>query len=1054
MKTIKKTLLHYQKGTSNKVYNVYLIEVSSGNYLVNFEYGRFGATLREGSKTATPVDLTKAQKLYDSLVVSKMNKEYLVKEGYDSTKQEEKKEKKTLTSQEYKNLLIERLKKVGEVESTEHTTQTRDNGATGFRAIHSTVTTSTHSTTKLKKVDNYEVSRLIYRAGELKIVEAKELVVKIYELNTNEENAFYYAVVWTLGRYRDASLRSTIESLREKLDKASKYIVEEALFLLEDEREAQHIRALSLVMPYSISLEGQNSKAFVEQITSLSAMITDTYKRYKDADEWYNDEKKKVKKELMPLLSKADELYLKLYMKSTISSFEREVFMHIIHLVPMTEFNFSLYRRLYKMAEFREDQAVLGELVTLIESKKMGCYSSYDYSEGRSKQSIGCSKNYFKKRSFRYLNDISIHSEEAYIGFSTSVLLSVNHYPEAFKPYSLDWYDYSNWQRKYKAYDAFSSHITFMKILYGAGKRYMIEPKNKQWEIANKSIKDEYRPEMFSELWDKNIDKVVEILSKSNVLEVQNFAFNILKENEDALNSISLEILLKMMNLKHEEARAFFFKVLKERYHTSKDERIIRVFLLSEDTTIIDFALDVVTIDVELLMKNGLIIEILEKGTTYSFDRVSSLVAQVENPRIIIDEIITLLINYELPLKSLKDRALKLLVYLAKELRGEDIERLMAENGLNERHKLGAYLIRAKGFEHLEISLALKEKIAHYRDPKMLATTIYLLGKLSDEELMSAHKMLVSFVYHSENSVHNEARKIIQGLGENQENGAVFLQVIVEHSFASASDEVAENIKKTVQSLEKSYRVINADQIYRMLIAKSKLAVLLGGIILKSYQASDFSVLQWARLAKNTSKEVRTWAYNAYLNNNKMVQDAMPKSLMIFDTHWEDTRKFASDYFESFSLTSDEIVVIADSNYHDVQLFAKKMIEKGDFDTEVILSKLSQHPAQTIQKFVTDLMLGGMENEQLLKMERFFNTLLHSVNRNRVAKTRIMQILNKRLESKEIAQMYAQLASHHSATMVWADKEIFVEAMSHIKEQYSDIEVPLIIEESKEREVV
>ena len=139
MKTVKKTLLHYQKGASNKVYNVYLVEVSRGSYLVNFEYGRFGATLREGSKTSTAVNLESAQKIYDSLVVSKMNKDYVVKEGYDSTKQEEKKERNSMSSEAYKKLLLERLQRAGELEGK-----------------------------KLKKVDNYEVSRLIYRAGELK----------------------------------------------------------------------------------------------------------------------------------------------------------------------------------------------------------------------------------------------------------------------------------------------------------------------------------------------------------------------------------------------------------------------------------------------------------------------------------------------------------------------------------------------------------------------------------------------------------------------------------------------------------------------------------------------------------------------------------------------------------------------------------------------------------------------------------------------------------------------------------------------------------------------
>jgi hypothetical protein len=247
--------------------------------------------------------------------------------------------------------------------------------------------------------------------------------------------------------------------------------------------------------------------------------------------------------------------------------------------------------------------------------------------------------------------------------------------------------------------------------------------------------------------------------------------------------------------------------------------------------------------------------------------------------------------------------------------------------------------------------------------------------------------------------------------------------------------------------------VINIDQLYRLLIAKSKLALRIGNLLLQKQQAENFSVVQWAKLAKNSNKSIRVWAYDAYIHNPQMVKDAMPKSLMIFDTSWEDTRAFASGYFESFEpLSADDIVVIADSNHYDVQLFAKKMIQERDFDRETILLKLSQHPALTIQKFVTDLMLSDITVPQLVKMERFFNTLLHSVNQNRVAKTRVLNILNNYLSHREVAEMYARLASHHSASMVWADKSAYVEAMANIGEYYSDIALPLEILESTPKE--
>jgi len=763
MKLIKKTLLHYQKGTSNKVYNVYLIEISPENYVVNFEYGRFGGNLKEGTKTKEAVDLAKAQKLYDSLVISKMNKEYQIKEGYDSTKQEEKKGRKNLTPDEYKLLIVERLKRVGQIETIEETTHSRANGATGFRAIHASLVENTTTISKLKKVDNYEISRLIYRAGELKIAEAKELIVKIYEMNTNEENAFYYSVAWALGRYRDASLRLTIESLREKLDKSSRYIVEEALFMLNEKREKAHIEALSFPMPYAVSLGAKNIKEFLEQTKLLSTMINETYKRYKCADDWYNDEKKRVKSELTPLLSQADELYLKLYMWATIDVEYKKAFHSIIHLLPVTEFNFSLYRRLYKMAEMREDHVVLGKLVTLIESKKMGCYETYDYTIREYKRTIGCSKRYFKKRSLRYLDDLSHYNNLSYIAFSKSILLSMNPFIDEFKPFEVGYYD-NNWNWKTKKYDAFASHLTFMKILYGAGKRYMIEPSKKQWEIANNSIKEEYRPELHPELWDEHIEDVVEILAESCVLEVQTFAFNVLKENPKALQNIELEMLLHMVDLKHKEARELFFDVLKEKYTQTKDERIIKACLFSEDEIIINFALDMIDENIEILLMNGLIIALIEQGSDKSFNAIAPLLEKLkpQEYQIIIQESIAMLMQLPLPLNSIVGaRVLTILTYLSEGVTAEDISRIMSEDGLNERHKLGAYLIRTKGFEHLEIPLALKEKIAQYNDSEMLATTIYLLGKLSDEELMNASDMLVSFLYHNEIAVHQEAKKLL-----------------------------------------------------------------------------------------------------------------------------------------------------------------------------------------------------------------------------------------------------------------------------------------------------
>lgn len=71
----EKISLYYSEGSSDKEYHVQL-QLSTGGFVVNFQYGRRGATLQAGTKTATPVDYAKAKKTYDKLVQEKTSKGY------------------------------------------------------------------------------------------------------------------------------------------------------------------------------------------------------------------------------------------------------------------------------------------------------------------------------------------------------------------------------------------------------------------------------------------------------------------------------------------------------------------------------------------------------------------------------------------------------------------------------------------------------------------------------------------------------------------------------------------------------------------------------------------------------------------------------------------------------------------------------------------------------------------------------------------------------------------------------------------------------------------
>lgn len=78
----ERVALYYREGSSDKVYQA-AIEPAGNQFVVNFAYGRRGATLTTGTKTSAPVDYAAAQKIYTKLVGEKKAKGYT--EGADGT---------------------------------------------------------------------------------------------------------------------------------------------------------------------------------------------------------------------------------------------------------------------------------------------------------------------------------------------------------------------------------------------------------------------------------------------------------------------------------------------------------------------------------------------------------------------------------------------------------------------------------------------------------------------------------------------------------------------------------------------------------------------------------------------------------------------------------------------------------------------------------------------------------------------------------------------------------------------------------------------------------
>jgi bifunctional non-homologous end joining protein LigD len=79
METVKSISLFFKEGNSDKEYFVQIVK-SDDKFSVEFQYGRVGNSLTEGTKTPTPVSEAEANKIFDKLVKEKTKKGYKEKQ--------------------------------------------------------------------------------------------------------------------------------------------------------------------------------------------------------------------------------------------------------------------------------------------------------------------------------------------------------------------------------------------------------------------------------------------------------------------------------------------------------------------------------------------------------------------------------------------------------------------------------------------------------------------------------------------------------------------------------------------------------------------------------------------------------------------------------------------------------------------------------------------------------------------------------------------------------------------------------------------------------------
>jgi predicted DNA-binding WGR domain protein len=173
MRLLRQIKLHFQEGSSDKVYEIDLCEVGPGRHVVNYRFGRRGSRLKEGSQTDAPVSLAEAQKIFDSLAASK------IKKGYRETAA------------------------AGASASPAAASPARSRSAAHSDKVHYRGLAVLKRLQSPRSDKTWPIERAIWRAGELRLSSAVPALIRL--IGTSKDSLRDYCIAWSLGQIGDAT---------------------------------------------------------------------------------------------------------------------------------------------------------------------------------------------------------------------------------------------------------------------------------------------------------------------------------------------------------------------------------------------------------------------------------------------------------------------------------------------------------------------------------------------------------------------------------------------------------------------------------------------------------------------------------------------------------------------------------------------------------------------------------------------------------------------------------------------------------------------------------
>ncbi|PIE31808.1 hypothetical protein CSA56_17280 [candidate division KSB3 bacterium] len=1039
MKLVRQTHLSYKKGTSDKVYEVDLCEVSGDQCVVNFRYGRRGTTLREGTKTVFPVPFATAEKIFHDLVQSK------VKKGYKASRSQS--TSKTVFESAVPQIYEARKESV----------------------LHHLELAAQHQERK----GNWRLSRVIWRAGELKLAEA---VPYLLELAGESADMFRYSLAWALGRCAD----------RETADE----VVKTLLHYYHDPSNTDAIQRISAEGIGRIHQYVPQDAFFHTLVQSLPTGLQESA-RHDESGQL----EQKIHEYLFELQITSNDYLTTLYHLSWKYPHIRSALLKILKTLPVEPNYFHWLRYIFKAAEFREDCEVYGLLASRFEKiperYRRQWYDGYKHVQIKGKWQVrkrekptiapysDRTRAYFRRRILRTLQRAGEAGDKAYPEMAAEILLRFDDRSDKTEPYTDTFYRYEF--KPFRSiehsthYDSYAPYLIFNFILYANSSRYEYTKGAHAWKCVASyqpgQPAPETREEAFPELWTNAPHSLLKLLTGSFCLRVHEFAVKAFKDVPDYGTYVENDRLISMLALPYQMTNELALDIAKQQYSADDPEKNLVLALLNcsydaaretarewiEDLLAIFLQDSIVVCELILNPYADIRQWARELLPTYDFSDIQE--------QAVISRVIAALLVLEPDQRSEEDL--------------KEIVEMLLFNFPQKMYRLGLEVIRdllrhpSPVLQRFAGSILLKHEIdtkdlpddlfvvlLEAANPEIRALGVQLVGKLPDELLLSKEQLLTSFCIVESPEIRTAVKPIVGRLAAaNRDFGTRLVeQLYTVFLFQEAYEGVHQDLcHLCIHELSGSLDVLDQRKVWKLLHSSYQGANQLGAYLLKNtLNIEDFALQQLVELAKSALLELRELVWNFYRDHPDRIKQEKGHALGIVDSDWEDSRQFAFKYFrnrfDEDDWTPELLIGLCDSVREDVQAFGREMITRffDEAHGSEYLLKLSQHPSVRLQQFATNYLerFAAGNSERIEGLTPYFITLLSQVNKGRVAKARVFKFLQtEAMKSEAAARVTAQVLTRQSVTMAIGDKAACIATLRDIQKTYPGIETPVRIQQ-------